>query len=30
MFSDLKTQLIQFTDPQKETENVACTICRAD
>ena len=30
MFSDLKTQLIQFTDQQKETENVACTICRAD
>ena len=30
MFSDSKTQLIQFTDQQKETENVTCAICRPD
>ena len=30
MFYDSKTQLIQFTDQQKETENVTCAICRPD
>ena len=30
MFYDSKTQLIQFTDQQKGTENVTCTICRPD
>ena len=30
MFCDLKTQLIQFTDQQKGTKNVTCTMCRAD
>ena len=30
MFYDSKTQLIQFTDQQKVTKNVTCTICRPD
>ena len=30
MFYDSKTQLIQFTDQQKGTKNVTCTICRPD
>ena len=30
MFYDLKTQLIQFTDQQKGTKNMTCTMCRAD
>ena len=30
MFYDSKTQLIQFTDQQKWTINVTCTIYRSD
>ena len=31
MFCDSKTQLIQYTDQQKETnKNTTCTICRPD
>ena len=30
MFYDSKTHLIQFTDQQKGTKNVTCTICRPD
>ena len=30
MFYDSKTHLIQFTDQQKGTKNVTCTICRLD
>ena len=30
MFYDSKTQLIQFTDQQKGTKNVTCTICWPD
>ena len=30
MFYYSKTQLIQFTDQQKGTKNVTCTICRPD
>ena len=30
MFYNSKTQLIQFTDQQKGTKNVTCTICRPD
>ena len=30
MFSDPNTQLIQFTDQQKGTKNVTCTIYRLD
>ena len=30
MFYDSKTQLIKFSDRQKGTKNVACTICRPD
>ena len=30
MLYDSKTQLIQFTDQQKGTKNVTCTICRPD
>ena len=30
MFYDSKTQLIQFTDQQKVTKNVTCTIIRPD
>ena len=28
MFFDSKTQLTQFTDQQKGTENITCTNCR--
>ena len=30
MFYDSKTHLKQFTDQQKWTENVTCSICRPD